>query len=109
MAAGDAERGIITIATLMANDGRRLLEHAESVPASCRLFELLPMMPRFTVEHLRKSLDTSFPTANAAVKVLEELDIVMEMTGQKKYRSYSYQPCIESLSQWRDLMVRACP
>jgi hypothetical protein len=33
---------------------------------------------------VRQQLDTSFPTATSAVKVLEELGIVAEMTGQKK-------------------------
>ena len=46
--------------------------------------EMLPMMPRFTIERVRRQLDTSFPTATAAVKVLEDLGIVAEMTGQKK-------------------------
>lgn len=98
-AASEAERGIIAIATLVASDRRRLLESAKAGPASYRLFEMLPMMPRFTIERARKRLDTTFPTANAAVKVLEDLGIVTEMTGQKKNRSYSYQPYIELLSQ----------
>ena len=98
-AASEAERGIIAIATLVASDRRRLLESAKAGPASYRLFEMLPMMPRFTIERARKRLDTTFPTANAAVKVLEDLGIVTEMTGQKKNRIYSYQPYIESLSQ----------
>ena len=37
------------------------------------------MMPRFTVERVRLSLATSFPTANAAVKLLGDLGIVVEM------------------------------
>lgn len=98
-AANDAERGIIAIATLVAADRRRLLESAKAGPASYRLFEMLPMMPRFTIERVRKRLDTTFPTANAAVKVLEDLGIVMEITGQKKNRNYSYQPYIELLSR----------
>ncbi|NGX16380.1 Fic family protein [Wenzhouxiangella sp. XN24] len=98
-AASEAERGIIAIATLVASDRRRLLESAKAGPASYRLFEMLPMMPRFTIERARKRLDTTFPTANAAVKVLEDLGIVTEMTGQKKNRLYSYQPYIELLSQ----------
>lgn len=64
-----------------------------------RLFEMLPMMPRFTIERARQQLDTSFPTATAAVQVLEDLDIVTEMTGQKKNRSYSYQTYVELLSR----------
>lgn len=97
--ATDAERSIIAIASLVAADRRRLLESPKAGPASYRLFEFLPMMPRFTIERVRKKLETSFPTANAAVKVLEDLGIVNEMTGQKKNRSYSYQAYIEMLSR----------
>ncbi|TCV90555.1 Fic family protein [Sulfurirhabdus autotrophica] len=98
-AAADAERSIIAIASLVAADRRRLLESPKVGPASYRLFEMLPMMPRFTIERVRQKLDTSFPTANAAVKTLEELGVVTELTGQKKNRSYSYQTYIELLTR----------
>ena len=96
-AAGDAERGIVAITTQVSADRRRLLAAPGTGPASYRLFEMLPMMPRFTVAQVRQKLDTSFPTANAAVGMLEGLGIVSEMTGQKKNRSYSYQPYVELL------------
>jgi len=64
-----------------------------------RLLDLLPMMPRFTVERVRQSLQTSYPTANAAVKTLEELGLISETTGQKKNRSFSYAGYIEILSR----------
>ena len=98
-AAGDAEKNIIEVASLVATDRRRLLQSAKAGPTSYRLFEVLPMMPRFTIERVRQQLDTSFPTATAAVKALEELGIVAEMTGQKKNRSYSYQAYVELLSR----------
>jgi hypothetical protein len=41
---------------------------------------------------------TSFPTATAAVKVLEDLGIVAELSGQKKDRSYSDQTYIALLT-----------
>lgn len=99
ISAGDAEKSIIEVASLVASDRRRLLQSTKAGPASYRLFEMLPMMPRFTIERVRQQLDTSFPTATAAVKVLEELGIVMEMTGQKKNRIYSYQAYVELLSR----------
>ena len=98
VAAGEAERNIIAIASLIAADRRKLLQASKAGPASYRLFEILPMMPRFTVEHARQHLDTTFPTANAAVQVLEALGIVVERTGQKKNRIYSYQAYIELLT-----------
>lgn len=99
VAAGEAERNIIDVASLVAADRKRLLQSPKAGPASYRLFEMLPMMPRFTIERVRKQLDTSFPTATAAVKALEDLGIVAEMTGQKKNRSYSYQAYVELLSR----------
>jgi Fic family protein len=99
VAAADAEHSIIDVASRVATDRKRLLQHPKAGPASYRLFEMLPMMPRFTIERVRQQLDTSFPTATAAVKVLEDLGIVSEMTGQKKNRSYSYQAYVELLSQ----------
>lgn len=99
VAAADAERSIIDIASLIAADRRKLLQSPRANPASYRLFELLPMMPRFTVERARQQLDTTFPTANAAVQTLEALGIVTEITGQKKNRNYSYQGYIDLLTR----------
>ncbi|MFT4241577.1 MAG: Fic family protein [Acidovorax sp.] len=101
VAAADAERSIIAIASMIAADRRKLLQSPRASPASYRLFELLPMMPRFTVERARQQLATTFPTANAAVQVLEQLGIVVELTGQKKNRSYSYQGYVDLLSDAR--------
>jgi len=96
VAATDAERSIVAIASLAAADCRRLLSAAKVGPASYRLFE---MMPRFSIEQVRQKLNTTFPTATAAVKVLEDLGIVVEFTGQKKNRSYSYQGYIDLLTR----------
>ena len=98
-ASADAERSIIEVASLITADRKRLLDSAKAGPISYRLFELLPMMPRFSVEHVRRRLETTFPTASAAVSLLEDLGIVVELTGQKKNRIYSYQAYVELLSR----------
>lgn len=94
-----AERGIVALASLVAADRRRLLEAPKAGPASYRLFELLPTMPRFTIERVRQQLGTTFPTATAAVKLLEDLGIVAELTGQKMNRNYAYRAYIDLLSE----------
>lgn len=99
VAAQEAERGIVAIASLIAADRRRLLDSPKAGPASYRLFEMLPMMPRFTVEQVRQKLNTSFPTANAAVKLLQDIGIVAELTGQKKNRNYSYRAYVELMTR----------
>ncbi len=98
-AAGEAEKNIIEVASLVASDRKRLLQSLKAGPSSYRLFEMLPVMPRFTIERVRQQLATSFPTATAAVRVLVDLGIAVEMTGQKKNRSYSYQAYVELLSR----------
>ena len=98
-AAADAEHAIIALATQVNTDRRRLLASPRSTPASYRLFELLPTMPRFNVDQARQRLETSFPTANAAVSALAALGIVTELTGQKKNRIYSYAAYIDLLTR----------
>lgn len=98
IAAAQAERNIVDLATLLAHDRRRLLASSAASAAAYRLFETLPMMPRFTVEQVKQRLDTSYPTANAAVKALTDLGIVQEMTGQRKNRSFGYPAYIALLS-----------
>ena len=97
-AANHAERGIVTIASLVASDRRRLLAQPGLSPTAYRLFEILPMMPRFTIEVVRQKLSTTFPTATAAIKALMALGIVSELTGQKTNRSFGYESYIELLT-----------
>lgn len=98
-AAAEAERNVVDVATLITADRRRLLDSPKAASAAFRLFELLPTMPRFTVQAAREQLATTFPTANAAIKLLNELGIVAEMTGQRKNRTFSYQAYIALLSR----------
>ena len=98
-AAAKSERDVVALANLVSNDRRRLLTNAKSNALSYRLFELLPTMPRLTVDRVCKVLQTTFPTANMAIKLLEELEILVEVTGQKKGRTFSYVAYIQLLSQ----------
>ena len=97
-AADTAERSIVALASLIHTDRRRLLQAPKTTPASLRLFEVLPLMPRFSIDQVCERLNTTFPTATAAVKILETLGIVAEQTGQKKNRHFSYQAYVELLS-----------
>jgi hypothetical protein len=89
------------VASQIPANRKRLLECPKAGPISHRLFERLPMMPRFSVEHVRQRLETTFPTASAAVKLLKDLGILTEFTGQKKNRIHSYQAYVELLSRRR--------
>lgn len=96
-AAETAEQSIVALASLINTDRRRLLQVPRITSVSLRLFELLPVMPIFSIDQVRERLNTTFPTATAAVKALEKLGIVVEQTGQKKNRHYSYQAYVDLL------------
>ena len=98
VAATDAERGIIAMASLINADRKRLLAAPRVGAVALRLFELLPLMPRFTIEQARQKLDTTFPTATAAVKLLQDLGLLTELTGQRKNRLFSYAAYVELLA-----------
>jgi Fic family protein len=98
-AAQQAEANIVALASLINADRRRLLAEPKIGPLAYRLFEQLPTMPRFTIEGVRQSLHTTFPTATAAVRALEGLGIVAELTGQKKNRSYGYMAYIALMAE----------
>ncbi len=97
--ATEAERNVIGLATMVAQDRQQVLALPKASTTTLRLFELLPTMPRFTVEYVRERLETTFPTANAAVAALEALGVVVETTGQKKNRRYSYQRYVAFLDR----------
>lgn len=98
-AASEAEKSVVGLASLVAADRQRLLALPKLSAVMMRLFEQLPVMPRFTVEHVRQRFETTFPTASAAIAALESLGIVVEMTGQKKNRYFSYQRYIQFLDR----------
>lgn len=99
VSANEAEKNIVDLATRVFLDRKKLLAYPNLTPVSLKLFDLLPMMPRFTIEHIKKELGTTFPTASAATKTLESLGIIVEVTGNHRNRSYSYQSYIDLLSK----------
>lgn len=99
IAATRSERAVVALASLVHNDRRRLLANPKANAVSYRLFELLPTMPRFTVDRVCQTLNTTFPTASAAIQLLQALGMVNELTGQKKNRTYSYAAYIDLLSK----------
>lgn len=97
--ARDAERLVLDTAKLVLSHRKKLLALDRVSPTALKLFELLPSMPRLTVERVRKTLKTTFPTANAAVATLVRAGLLTERTGRRKYRSFSYESYVKLLSR----------
>jgi len=52
---------------------------------------LLYRQPIINAGDVEKALSVSTPTANALIKSLVELDILNEITGQQRWRSYAFE------------------
>ena len=96
--------GTYAISTTLGESVQAFVPHAlppakpALAPECCVEANRVPMMPSFNIDQVRQKLGTTFPTANAAVMVLEDLGLVAELTGQKKNRSYSYTAYIALLA-----------
>lgn len=88
---------------LVADDRRAVLEHAKSSVVVIRLFEALPCRPIVSVAGIMAELEVSKPTAGRAVEVLESAGVLVETTGKKRDRSWSYQAYLEQLRRGTDL------
>ena len=83
--------------TLVARDRTRVLGGASASVAAARLFELLPRHPIVTVPGTVKLLRTTKPTAAKAIGVLENLGVLVETTGRRRDRTFSYAQYVDQL------------
>jgi predicted DNA-binding transcriptional regulator YafY len=83
-----------------------VLQHDTTSVAAVRLFELLPRHPLVSVASVMKLLETSKPTAARAIDTLAAAGVLIETTGKKRDRWYSYQGYLERLRVGTDLDVQ---
>jgi Fic family protein len=78
-------------------DRAKMLAVRSTSVAGIRLFELLPANPIITAAKAVKLLKTTKPTANKAVSGLVEAGILVETTGRRRDRAYSYEAYLNLL------------
>ncbi len=59
--------------------------------ADIRLFDLLPAHPIITVAEIMRLFKTTKPTAAKAVTGLVEAGVLVETTGRRRDRAFSYE------------------
>jgi Fic family protein len=82
---------------LISADRTKVLAAPSTSVAGIRLFELLPAHPIVTVGSVVKLLESTKPTAAKAVAGLVGAGILVETTGRRRDRSYSYQAYLNRL------------
>lgn len=98
-AAEEAQRSIVSIAALIAEDRRRVLGHGTSTLVTLRLFELLPTMPKLTVERAVQALEVTHPTATKAIEALKLVGVLRETTGKSRNQRFVYERYVQLLRE----------
>ncbi len=91
------------LSRLVARDRARVLEAAGTSVAAARLFELLPRHPIVTLSSVVKLLATTKPTAGRAIEALAGAGVLVETTGKKRDRAYSYARYVDLLRAGTEL------
>lgn len=89
-AADEAQSSIVALAACIAEDRKRVLALGTSTLATLRLFELLPTMPRITIDRAAQVLEVSAPTAAKAINGLQVAGVLEETTGRARNQSFLY-------------------
>jgi len=93
--------------SLVAADRNKLLAREKASVAAVRLFELLPSHPIVTAGTVQRLLGTTKPTAGRALEALVAAGILVETTGKRRDRAYSYEAYLDLLRDGTDLDLRA--
>jgi Fic family protein len=88
---------------LVTRDRARLLQGPSTSVGSIRLFEVLPRHPLVTVGSVVRLLETSKPTASRAIDSLVNAQVLVETTGKRRDRWYSYRGYLDLLRVGTDL------
>lgn len=91
---------------LVTADRTRVLQHSATSVAAARLFELLPRHPLVSIAAVVRLLETSKPTATRAIDTLLAAGVLIETTGKKRDRWFSYEAYLERLRVGTDLDVQ---
>jgi Fic family protein len=84
------------ILDLRENNRETIIEGATGIAANAlKLLDYLYSQPIITVKIVEVVLQTAFRTANKLVEQLVQLNLLEEMTGQKRNRVYIYRPYMD--------------
>mgnify|MGYP000996823307 FL=1 len=83
------------ILALRTDAEQRILSLGKRTPNAHTALNLLYSRPIIAATHLEQALGVSTPTAQALIKDLVRLDILSEITGQKRARLYSFKSYLD--------------
>jgi Fic family protein len=96
-----SEQGVATARRILAllDADRRRMEEGGVSPSALRLHQFAQTKPIFSIAQAAASLELSFPTVSAAVKAMQPLGILQEITKRERDRLFAYSTYLAILNE----------
>ena len=97
-----AEGAVSTVSRLrsmFSEDQTRIRQTGRKAASAMRVHQAMQERPIVSISDLVNRTELSYQAASAGIQVLEQLSLVREITGKKRYRIYSYVKYIEILME----------
>ncbi len=91
------------LTALFAQDREKIVPLGRSASTTLRVFNAFCRRPLRRLNEIQAETKLSFPTIAKAIKKLEKLGIVQEVSGQKRNRIFAYQEYLNILSEGTEL------
>lgn len=88
---------------LFRQDEQAIQRSQRTASTALRVFRVLCERPLVTVNQVCRRTQLSFPAAARALETLGSLNIVREITGQRRNRVFVYQKYLEILSEGKEI------
>ena len=98
--AGQATETASALMRLFDEHQKKILERGgKGAQSALRVYELTKRKAVLSIPEAAKTLELTHPTVSSAVKLLEQLGILSEMTGKQRDRQYMYSEYVRTLSE----------
>jgi len=87
------------LVSLFEQDRRKIQEHISRPGTVLRVYNTLCRRPVLTLKEVSRKTKVTFATAAKAIRILEKLGIVREITGRKRNRVFAYGQYLTILSE----------
>lgn len=84
---------------LFANDEHRIRELGRMSGSVQRAFVVIRRRPVFTIDMVAKTTGLTFPTASRSIESLQALNVVRELTGNRRNRVFVYDTYLSILNE----------
>ena len=95
--AGEAESTAQRLLQMFRNDETRIQQEIRYPASALRVHQALKEHPIASIQSVMERTGLSFNAASSGMKILEQMDLALEVTGQQRNRLFAYQEYMDIL------------